>query len=123
MSKININNISLLLITLLCIISCEWEQREEIKVDDLPDPISFNEHIIPIFDNNCIKCHNGSVPPDLSSDNVYLNLVGGGFISVDEPNNSKLYEAIDVNGSMYQYATDLNRAFILKWIEEGANDN
>ena len=41
---------------------------------------------------------------------------------VSAAENNKLYQVID-GGSMNAYATDLERAYIKKWIEEGALDN
>ena len=102
--------------------SCEWEQRPEINLNDLPEEVSFTNDIIPIFENSCIRCHNGTIPPDLTSENAYLEITGGGLVSPGEPQNSKFYEKID-GGSMTQYANDLDRAFISKWIEQGAEEN
>lgn len=112
-----------LAIFLFSILSCESNKRDEINIDDLPDPVSFSEHIVPIFKANCTACHNGTTPPDLTAENGYLDLVGGGYINVEDPVNSKLYKSIDLGGNMYQYASDLDRAYILKWIESGADDN
>jgi len=105
------------------LVSCESNKREEIDVSDLPDPIIFSEHIQPIFDASCVQCHNGTTPPNLTTGNAYLEVVGGGYVDVENPANSKFYKAIDLGGSMYQYATDLDRAYILKWIETGADEN
>ena len=107
----------------ILLMSCEYDKKEEIKLDDLPDPIYFGEHIIPIFNTNCITCHNGSTPPNLTEENAYFELTAGGYINVDNPEESKLYKKITGSGSMAQYASDLDRAYILKWIEQGANDD
>lgn len=103
--------------------SCEWEQREPIDEGDLPEVVSFYDHIVPIFEAKCTQCHNGTTPPNLTYDNAYLELTAGGYINTDDPAGSKLYKSIDIGGSMYQYANDLDRAHILKWIQQGAEEN
>jgi hypothetical protein len=110
--------------TVLLLSSCEYEQREPISVEDLPEVISFQEHIIPIFNQSCntSACHGGSVPPDLTPDNAYFDLTSGNYLDLDNPENSSFYIKI-TDGSMAGYATDLDRAFILKWIEQGAPEN
>jgi hypothetical protein len=121
--KFTITQLILLFVFAVGILSCDSEIRDEITIDDLPDPISFSEHIIPIFEQNCIQCHNGTTPPDLTADNAYLDLVGGGYINFENPIGSKLYQSIAVGGNMYQHATDLDRVYVLKWIENGSDDN
>lgn len=103
--------------------SCEYEQREEVDLGSLPEVVSFTTDIAPIFVESCIQCHKtGSTPPDLTLENSYLELTGGGYINTNNPAESKLYKAIN-GGGMTQYATDLDRAYILKWIEQGAEEN
>ena len=103
--------------------SCEWEKMDPVDVSDLPETVSYSTHIQPIFTEDCTKCHNGTTPPNLLPDDSYIELTGGGYINTDMPENSKLYRSIKTGGSMYQYASDLDRAMILKWIEQGAEEN
>jgi mono/diheme cytochrome c family protein len=114
-------------LVLICIpaffTSCEYEKKEALNPDDLPEVVRYSEHIQPVFDANCIKCHNGSTSPDLRSENSYFDLSSGNFIDTDNPENSYLYEKINGSGSMAQYADDYDRALILKWITQGAEDN
>lgn len=125
MRTIKHNILRLLVFTFILAIaqSCEWEQREPIDESDLPEVVSFYDHIVPIFEAKCTQCHNGTTPPNLTYDNAYLELTAGGYINTDNPTESKLYKSIDIGGSMYQYASDLDRAYILKWIEQGADEN
>ncbi|TLX76216.1 hypothetical protein E9993_08380 [Labilibacter sediminis] len=102
--------------------SCESEKIMPVDPDDLPDEISFSEHITPIFDNKCSQCHYGQTPPDLSPADAYLNLTSGGYINTETPEKSEIYTII-TTGSMAQYASEIDRAFILKWIQQGALDN
>lgn len=102
--------------------SCESEKIQPIDPDDLPDEISFSEHITPIFSSKCSQCHFGQTPPDLSPSEAYLNLTSGGYINTDNPEKSDIYKEI-TTGGMAQYASDSDRAYILKWIQQGALDN
>lgn len=104
--------------------SCESEKRELIDEGDLPDVISFQEHIIPIFDQSCnnSSCHGGTVPPDLTPQNAYSDLSNGNYLNIEDPPNSSFYIKI-TEGSMAVYTTDLQAAYILKWIDQGALDN
>jgi len=103
--------------------SCEWEKMDPVEVSDLPETVSFSMHVQPIFNINCTQCHNGTTPPNLLPDDSYIELIGGAYIKTDDPGQSKFYKAIDLGGSMYQYASDLDRAMILKWITQGAEEN
>lgn len=121
-SKIIIFWLTLILVLAL-LFSCESVKREPLDESALPEEVSLTTDIIPIFEEKCTKCHDGGTPPDLTSDNAYINLSAGGYINIDSPDESKLYEAINTGGSMQQYANNLDRALILKWITEGAYDN
>lgn len=113
---------ALIMLVVLALTGCESEIIEPIDTSDLPDVVSFNDHIVPIFNNNCVQCHGGQTPPDLSQTEAYLNLTAGGLVDLEEPENSKIYEEITV-GNMEQYASDLDKAYILKWIQQGAEEN
>jgi hypothetical protein len=115
--------------------SCESEQRPEPIVPDLPSEISFSNHILPIFNGTsvgidetgrgtaCIKCHNGGTPPDLTSENAYIELTAGGYINTDSPEDSRIYMAIKPGGSMNQHTNEVDVAYILGWIQQGAQEN
>lgn len=92
----------------------------------VPDNLSFEADIVPIFETKCNSagCHNGSIAPDLRADNAFKGLTKGNYVNDDgNADNDLLYQKIDKGGSMEVYATDLERAFIKKWIEEGAQNN
>jgi hypothetical protein len=103
--------------------SCEYEKLEPLDPSDLPEVVSLSEHIQPVFDANCINCHGGSTAPDLRDENAYFDLISGNYIDIENPENSYLYVKISGTESMAQYADDYERALILKWIEQGAEDN
>lgn len=104
--------------------SCTYDEiiPKEVVV---PDSVSFVTDIIPIFNSNCNNsgCHNtNGIPPDLSADKAWISITFFGYLNTAEPENSLLYTKINT-GSMKINATDQHRALILKWIEQGAQDN
>jgi hypothetical protein len=104
--------------------SCTYVEIKPKKVV-VPDSVKFSLNIIPLFNTSCSKsgCHSkGGIPPDLSSSNAYNSLTFFGYVDVDAPESSILYEKI-TTGSMKNNATDQDRALILQWIKQGALDN
>lgn len=104
--------------------SCTYEEIKPKEVE-VPDVVLFSENIIPIFNASCNAsgCHNkGGIPPNLSPEDAYVSLTFFGYVDVDDPEASILYEEI-TTGSMKNNATDQDRALILEWIKQGALDN
>lgn len=104
--------------------SCTYHTNDYDPLE-VPDNVSFEADIIPIFETGCVAagCHNGTISPDLRPEVAYRSLINGGYVTdVTTAENNSLYQSID-GGSMTVYASDLDRAFIKKWIEEGALDN
>ena len=126
----NTNSIlkALMLVTILggALTSCTWEEIKPKKVvGGVPDSVKFSANILPIFTANCAKsgCHvKGVQAPDLSAPNAYNSLIFYGYVDTDFPAQSSLYLKI-TSGSMKDKATDVDRALILKWIQQGALDN
>ncbi len=86
--------------------------------------ISYSQDMQPFFDASCLDCHkSGAVPPNLEASVSYGELIFGDYIDTTDPEKSLLYTKIDIGGTMEQYATDLERAMTLKWIEQGAKNN
>ena len=74
--------------------SCTYEEIKPQKIE-VPDSVKFSVNIIPIFNTSCNKsgCHNkGGIPPDLSEENAYTSLIFFGYVDVDVPESSILYE-------------------------------
>jgi hypothetical protein len=104
--------------------SCTYEEISPKKVE-VPDSVKFSANIIPIFNASCNQsgCHiKGGIPPDLTPDNAYVSLTFFGYVDVDVPEESIIYEEI-TTGSMAKFATNQDRELILKWIQQGALDN
>jgi len=100
-------------------------------VVEVPDDVSFNDEIIPIFNASCNTsgCHDGSWNPDLIAANAYNSLLPDGegtsstYINLEDPASSLLYTKIAPGGSMEQFSTPEETALILGWIQEGALNN
>ncbi len=96
----------------------------------LPDTLSFQLDILPIFESGCISsgCHGpGAIPPELTRGKAYAALFEGGYINLAEPQKSELYlwmrgeggrSPMPISGTI-----EPNNAKVLKWIEEGAKNN
>jgi hypothetical protein len=119
----------------IMLFSCESEQRPEPIIPVIPDVVSFSNHIIPIFEGTsvgidttgrgsaCIECHEGGTPPNLTAENAYIELTGGGYVVANSPDDSKLYKAIKEGGSMNKHTNEVDIAYIKAWIEQGALEN
>lgn len=103
--------------------SCEYEvvQPEAIELPPEDEPISFSETIEPIFTSKCAACHI-SRSPVLTKGNVYNSLTNG-YIDTDTPANSSVYRKISSGHPSGNPTTATENAFILRWIEEGAQNN
>jgi len=114
----------ILILVAFCVIiitSCEYKF---VELEELPDdPVIFSIQIEPVFQEKCITCHS-STSPVLTTGNAYNNLINGNYINTEAPEASVLYEKIDgghPGGSNSLSAEEI--ALILKWIEEGAENN
>ncbi|PKP23593.1 MAG: hypothetical protein CVU06_07480 [Bacteroidetes bacterium HGW-Bacteroidetes-22] len=124
MMKKRIFNLMAGLFLLVGFTACEydWVEPEAIVV---PDVVSFNGDVIPVFDRSCNMsgCHaQGSTSPDLSSANAWADLMAKGLINTETPAQSGLYITV-TTGSMKKFSNAANNAIILKWIEQGALNN
>ena len=107
--------------------SCEYEEIE--PVTELPENVSFQTDLIPIFNQSCnsVGCHNaGGISPDLSEGNAYTVLTTGDMLDLNNPENSILYKRmIDVQKPMplsgILSKSQTNK--VLVWIKEGALNN
>lgn len=94
---------------------------------EAPETVSYSADVQPYFDNKCIQCHNGSgAPLNLDASVSYENLTTGGnppYVDIANPSASSLYTKIASGGSMEPYSSATETAMILKWIEDGAENN
>jgi len=118
--------VGLVIISLVALMpGCVSDQisPEEIIV---PENVSFSGDIIPIFDASCNfqGCHStNGIPPDLTPEAAWVNLVYLNYVDTVTTENSILWKKIDTGGSMEPYVTDQDKALILSWIEQDAPEN
>ena len=127
MKKLSVLPIGLAFILMILYTQCTWD----IFVYE-PEPVenvSFSMDIIPIFDASCNTsgCHNtGGTAPDLTAGNAYDELQNGGYIDIDSPADSELYQWMTGNRSIPMPLSGPDAEYnakVLQWIEEGALDN
>jgi hypothetical protein len=115
-----------LIAALLLFTSCEYEfiVPEEIV---LPEEVSFMDDIIPIFDNSCntTGCHTaGHFAVDLTPDNAFQDIFAKNMVDLDNPEDSPLYaKLVEVGGTHDGRSTPEQQQLILKWIQQGAQNN
>lgn len=95
-----------------------------------PDMVSFSAHIVPIFNKACNNpgCHSsdeGDPVPDLTAENAYDQLLGGGYVNLTIPESSILY--LRITGTSAgplmppgSRLTPTDIQLVLAWIKKGA---
>lgn len=85
---------------------------------------SFSGDVLPVFRSSCVSCHDGTITyPDLRDANAYKSLTLGNYLSVSDPENSKLITKIR-SGHPYQGAlTEGEIQRLIGWMKEGAKEN
>ena len=89
--------------------------------------VSFAEDVAPIFSNNdkCTSCHKpGGTSPDLTAANAYAQIMAN-YVNTASPAESVIYALPAPSTSTHNWKkyTVGEAALILKWIEEGAENN
>ena len=124
--------LSFLIVPALLIISLNSGCKYDEIVPEAPDPgvvVKFSSDILPIFNASCnfSGCHNfGGTPPDLTSNNAYSELITGGYIDIDNPEQSELYQWVKGNRSIPMPLTGTDPEIVSKtlaWIQQGAQNN
>jgi hypothetical protein len=120
--------ILLLAIGLFSISSCYYDKEETLYhtggtvCTDTSGTVSYSQKVVPLFQQYCYSCHNGSFP----SGNIAM-----GTYATDKAigANGKLYGSI-IHGSGYSPMpkgmskwTNCQIAIIKKWIDEGMQNN
>ena len=94
---------------------------------EAPETVSYSVDVQPYFDAKCLGCHNGSgAPLNLDATVSYENLMTGGnppYVDITNPSASFLYVKIAPGSSMEPYSSAKETAMVLKWIEDGAENN
>ncbi len=112
---------------------CKDNMDSQVCHSMLPDTVSFQGDIQPLFNTYCTNsgCHSGSEPSgnlNLVDSVAYqqLSKPGSGYINTTTPTHSILYsqmisasQPMPPDGKLDPCMTDL----VLKWIEQGAENN
>jgi hypothetical protein len=94
----------------------------------LPAVVSYNGDIQPLFGLYCTMsgCHSGPNPSsrlDLTPVNSYNALFKRNEINISNPANSRLYTALSSPMPPWGKLIDYDTQIILKWIQQGAQNN
>ena len=92
--------------------------------------MSYANDINPIFQKSCALsgCHvSGGKAPDLTTDNSYRSLTGGGYLKAGDPTNSVLYQWLSGKKSpvmpMGSGPDQTINGKVYPWINQGAQNN
>ena len=102
----------------------------EINVSDI-DTVSFSMHIQPIFDANCISCHNTShaklnLQRTVSYDELLVSGFSASYVNTTNPARSNIYLHLVGDLSVMPPSgllSSRNQELVFKWIDQGANNN
>ena len=107
--------------------SCYYDEFPE-DVVDVPDVVSYEADIMPLWVGQCADCHNGNVPPDLTPENSYNSLLNG-YVEKGNSNESILYlSLIHASGvapmpSSNELWPASKTELVKAWIDQGAENN
>lgn len=127
-SKYNLRLVGLSLMLFLAFnTGCYYDQVYVApEIPDLPPPdeeISFETQIQPIFTAKCIACHPPTKGLDLTDGNAYASINNATYINSGTPAESLIYTKPAPTGSHSQKYSTTEAALLLRWIEEGAQNN
>ena len=88
----------------------------------IEEGVSYAEQVQPVFDDKCISCHSGGIPPDLTAEESYEFLTTNNYVDTLNPESSLIYTKL-LSGAHAGRATEEDKLVILQWIKEGAQNN
>lgn len=107
---------------------CEYDYVEPTEIS-ITDTVSFSNDLIPIFENDCAKsgCHPaGGIPPVLTPDQAYNQLILYDYVDTAQPEASVLYERMASDSKPMPPSGKLPEKdiqMVLTWIKQGAKNN
>lgn len=125
--KLNYKSLLGLVIILLTFNACYKDIiGPDADPDGPPQAVSFKEDLIPLFQNKCtnVGCHvaGGHKPYMDKQEELFRNIVNGGFVNTFLPKESILYK--QVYGSMAEFIpSNKDKQLIYDWIRNGAPNN
>ena len=113
------------LIAVIAVISiAAFSACEKYEVQPIPFNANatwhFQADIQPIFNANCITCHNGSRSPDLRDGKSY-SFLSKGYVNLPAE-SSRIYVKITSSDHLPR-TSDTQKLMILNWIKQGALNN
>ncbi len=127
----NIFNLLVIIGLGLLLNSCYYDKYPIVDTSNPTTVVSFATDIQPIFNSDCITCHNGSLDPDLREGNSYnalMSLPAGSIVSGNSA-GSELMDMLNHDpaadnpmppGSPISMA---KRTLFANWIDQGAKNN
>ena len=113
---LKMKSICVFMIAVFLIFSCENHVQEddivEMEASNCDPNTSFTTSVKPIIDANCVSCHNGSQPPNLSSYN-------GVSSNASNVKTQVISRRMPLGGSLTTEEIELIRC----WIDNGALNN
>lgn len=108
-------------VVLLSLCACTYEQIEDL----VPEDLSFEAHVEPLFDNKCASCHytSGRTEPDLSTGHSYEALVSGAYVVPYDADNSTVVSKIESGHPATNPMSYGETAIVRQWINDGAIEN
>ncbi|MEA1878870.1 MAG: hypothetical protein U9N86_18650 [Bacteroidota bacterium] len=113
----------IILLLLVALWSCEYETIVPGEVSVPDGPVSYSEDIAPVFDNQCSGCHGGATSPDLRLDKSWGELTSKNLVDTSNPAESEIVTIIESGHGTSGNLSALEKALLLRWIEQGALDN
>ena len=127
----NILKIFILISMGLFLNSCYYDSFPQ-DIDDgggeVPDVVSYSADIMPLWEGQCVACHQGSVPPDLRPENSYDSLLNG-FVEAGKSEESNLYLSLIHAPGVSPMPSPSNQwpasqtNLVKAWIDQGAKNN
>jgi cytochrome c5 len=108
--------------------SCYYDTVIEEEVIPPPDDVSYSNDIQPLWDADCVSCHKGAIPPDLTDENSWDELVNNGYVVPFESDESSLMNSLyGTNGEQLMPPagkwSDNKINLVKAWIDQGAKNN
>jgi hypothetical protein len=126
MQKKIFGGLVVILIGMLIFASCAKDTVKPPQSNvDTTKKVSFKDDIQPIFTAGCLGgvCHSGSVAPNLMAGKAYDDLMSGGYVKTETPDQSIIYTEMKPGGGMATHCTPEDADLVLLWITKGALDN
>ena len=127
----NLIKIIILISVGLFLNSCYYDsfpEYIEVEPPEVPDDISYKDQIMPLWEGQCVACHNGNVAPDLRPENSYNALLNG-FVEAGKSEESILYLSLIHAPNVVPMPDPNNKwsvdktSLVKGWIDQGAKNN